>query len=132
VSYLPGKFARFRAAAAAVKGPFRWNVGAKRESLDTTSFESPVSASGVNVHCEHETGPLDTTFGVEGVLDTGVVNLFWPDALLTCDLLYRKDSPLGYQNVLADVLDFNPSTAVREVGRFSAQLQATGLVSPAA
>lgn len=129
---LPGKFARFRASAANIAGPFRWGASFRRERLDTTNFESAVSASGVNVHTEGTTGPLDSTFTVEGWLDDGVINLFFPDASLTCDLLFRKLISLGYKNVVADVLDFAPGTAVREVGRFTAQLQSNGVVNPAA
>ena len=129
--FLPGKFARFRSGGANVRGPFRWGFSAKRESIDTTNFESPVSASGNNVACEHETGPLDTTFNVEGYMDTAIVNMFFPDAALACDLLYRKNPVVGFLAVPADVLDFNPGTAVREVGRFSASLQTNGWSIPA-
>ena len=81
---LPGKFARFRAAATSINGPYRWAASFKRERLDTTTFESAVSASGNNLHTEGTTGPLDSMFTVEGWMDDGIVNLFFPDAGLTC------------------------------------------------
>lgn len=129
---LPGKFARFRTANVARRGPFRWSPSFRRERLDTTDFESVVSASGNNVHTEGLTGVLDTTFQVEGYMRDDLVNLFFPEAALTCDLYFRKNVALGYVGVAADVLEFTPSTAVREVARFTTQLQANGLVSPAA
>jgi len=129
---LAGKFARFRVASAAINGPYRWGAGFKRERLDTTNFERTVGGSGVNVHTDGLTGVLDSTFQVEGWIDDGVTNLFFPDAALACDFLFRKNVALGYFGVAADVLDFSPGTAVREVARFTAQLQANGLVSPAA
>lgn len=129
---LPGKFARFRAASTAIAGPFRWNVGFRRERLDLTNFESAVSATGVNVHTEGTTGPLDTTFQVETYMTDTAVNLFFPDASLSCDLLFRKTVALGYYGVSADVLSFSPSTEVRQVARATVELQANGLVSPAA
>lgn len=115
-----------------ITGPFRWNVGFKRERLDLTNFESAVSLDGVNVHTEGTTGPLDTTFTVEAYLNDANVNLFFPTSSLICDLYFRKNVQLGYTSILADVLDFGPSTAVREVAKATAQLQANGLVSPAA
>lgn len=129
---LPGKFARFRAASANIVGPYRWGAGFRRERLDTTNFESAVSASGVNVHTEGTTGPLDSIFTVEGWLDDAVINLFFPDATMTCDFWFRKSVSLGYNSISADVLDFGPATAVREVGRFTCQMQTSGVVSPAA
>lgn len=132
MAFLPGKFARFRSASANVTGAYKWSPSFKRERLDTTNFESVVSSSGNNVHTEGTTGPLDTTFSVEGWATDANVNTFFPEAALTCDLLYRKSSSLGYMGVVADVLDFGPSTAAREMARFTANLQASGLVSPAA
>jgi len=131
-NYLPGKFGRFRRAGAAVEGAYRWAPGFRRERLDTTNFESAVSASGNNLHTEGTTGPLDTTFTVEGYLTPGNVNMFFPEEDLTCDLLFRKNNPLGYTGVVADVLEFSPSLGVREVAKFTSNLQANGLVSPAA
>lgn len=132
MAFLPGKFARFRVASAAITGPFRWNVGFRRERLDTTNFESATGVSGVNVHSEGLTGPLDTIFNVEGVLDSAGLNIFFPESALTCDLYFRKSVALGYAGVVADVLTFNPSTAVRDRGAFTAELQASGLVPQAA
>jgi hypothetical protein len=132
VAKLPGKFARFQANATTATGAFRWGASFTRERLDTTTFESAVSASGLNLHTDGTTGPLDSKFTVEGWIDDAVLNLFFPDAALTCHLLFRKNVSLGYKNVVADVLDFGPATAVREVGRFTAQLQSSGLVNLAA
>lgn len=132
MAYLPGKFARFRVASAAITGPFRWSPSFRRERLDTTNFESTVSASGNNVHSEGVTGVLDTTFSVEGYLTDTIINTFFPEASLTCDLYFRKAVALGYVGVVADVLDFAPNTSVRQTSQFTAQLQANGLVSPAA
>lgn len=129
---LPGKFGRFRSSSQNVVGPFRWGASFRRERIDTTNFESVLSATGKNLHTEGETGPLDSMFTVEGHLDTTVINLFFPDAAITCDLLYRKDVALGYKNVSADVLDFAPGIAVREAARFTAQLQSNGLIPMAA
>lgn len=132
MAFLPGKFARFRHDSATTSGSFRWNVGFKRERLDTTNFESVVSLSNNNVHSEGLTGVLDTTFSVEGYPNDVAINVMFPEASLNCDLLYRKNVALGYKGVLADVLSFTPSTSVREQARFTAELQANGLVSPAA
>lgn len=132
MAFLPGKFARFRAASTAVAGTFRWNVGFRRERLDVTTFESTVSASGYNVHSDGLTGVLDTTFQVEMYMNDAVINVFFPEAALSCDLLYRKAVSLGYNGVSADVLEFTPNTSVRDRAMGTAQLQANGLVSPAA
>lgn len=131
-SFLPGKFARFSLGADSVAGAYRWSPGFRRERLDTTNFESAVSASGINVFSEGDTGPLDTTFSVEMYVSAVNVNFFFPDAQLTCSLYYRKNVPLGYTGLIADVLDFSPSTAVREVAKATAQLQTSGLVAAAA
>jgi hypothetical protein len=131
VAYLPGKFARFSAGASVVEGAFRWSVGFRRERLDTTNFESVVGVSGVNVHSEGLTGILDTTFSVEGYVNTDTINLFFPDVELACALYYRKDVSLGY-SCDADVLSFSPQTSVRDKAGFTAELQANGLVNPAA
>lgn len=125
---LPGKFARFRAATVSVQGAFRWNVGFRRERLDLTNFESAVSATGVNVFSEGTTGVLDTTFQVEVYLNDTTINLFFPDASLVCDLLFRKNVQLGYVGIVADVLNFAPSTEVRQVGKATVDLQSNGLV----
>ena len=135
-TYLPGKFARLNVTnpiygSGSAAGPFRWSPGFRRERLDTTNFESVLSADGYNVHSEGQTGPLDTVFSVEGWMTVEIINLFWPAPPLSCDLLFRKNVALGYKGVIADVLDFGPSTGVRENGKFTAQLQANGLVSPA-
>lgn len=132
MSFLPGKFARFRLSSTAVTGPFRWNIGFRRERLDTTNFESVVGATGVNVHSEGLTSVLDTTFQVETYVNDAAVNVFFPDASLSCDLLYRKTVTLGYMGIAADVLEFTPNTGVRERAMGTAQLQSNGLVSPAA
>lgn len=137
MAFLNGKFARFSAAVspsapAPVAGPFRWAAGFKRERLDTTNFESAVSASGNNVHTEGDTGPLDTTFTVEGLNNTTTINLFFPDSPLLCDLLFRKSVALGYKNVSADVLSCEPTVELRQMSRFTAQLQSNGIVNPAA
>lgn len=133
MAYLPGKFARFyKSGTGNVTGPFRWSVGFRRDRLDTTSFESTVGASGVNVHSDGETGVLDTTFQVEtNIVDT-TVNLFFPDSSVTCNLYFRKTVALGYIGVVADVLSFSPSTEVRGLAKATVELQANGLVSPAA
>lgn len=129
--FLPGKFARFRMPAE-FAGPFKWNVGFRRERLDLTNFESPLSASGNNVHSEGTTGVLDTTFGVELYMTDANVNAFFPEAPVLCDLLYRKNISLGYKGVTADVLEFQPNTTVRDRAMGTAQLQANGLVQQAA
>lgn len=131
MAYLPGKFARFTAGGTTATGAFRWSIGFKRDRLDTTNFESVVGASGVNVHTEGLTGVLDTIFSVEGHQSDTLVNLFFPDASVACTLLYRKAVSLGY-SCTADVLSFSPQTSVRDKAGFSAELQASGLVSPAA
>lgn len=128
---LPGKFARFANSGAAVAGPFRWNIGFRRERLDTTTFESVVSASGNNVHSDGVTGVLDTTFQVETYITAAIVNIFFPEAALSCNLQFNKTSGLGY-TVSADVLEFTPTTAVRDRAMATVQLQTSGLVSPAA
>lgn len=132
MAFLPGKFARIKVASTSVTGPFRWNVNFRRERLDTTNFESTASASGVNIHSEGLTGVLDTVFTIEGYSNTDVINVLFPDASVTCDLLFRKSVALGYQSVAADVLSYQTNTAVRERAQFTAELQANGLVSPAA
>jgi hypothetical protein len=131
---LAGKFARFApiTGGAGLNGPYRWGGGFKRERLDTTNFESAVSASGNNIHSEGLTGILDSTFQIEGWIDDAVINTLFPEATLAADFLFRKNVALGYKNVAVDVLDFSPGTAVREVGKFICQAQANGLVSPAA
>lgn len=132
-SYLPGKFGRFYlSSVGVVEGAYRWSPGFRRERLDTTNFESAVSTSGNNVFSEGTTGPLDTTFSVEMYVSPVNVNFFFPDATLTCSLFYRKNIQLGYSGLVADVLDFSPSTAVREVAKATAQLQTSGLVASAA
>lgn len=131
MAFLPGKFARFRAPGV-FAGPFRWNIGFRRERLDLTNFESVVGASGVNVHSEGTTGVLDTTFSVELYMTDVNVNMFFPDASVACDLLYRKNVELGYKSISADVLEFSPNTTVRDRSMGTAQFQANGLVSQAA
>jgi len=132
VAFLPGKFARFRAAGISASGAFRWNIGFRRERLDVTTFESTVSASGNNVHSDGLTGVLDTTFQVETYISDTTYNLFFPEASLSCDLFYRKLVQLGYSGILADVLEFTPNVTVRDRAMGTVQLQANGLVSPAA
>lgn len=132
MAFLPGKFARFRVLSTAVAGPFRWNIGFRRERLDVTTFESTVSASGNNVFSDGLTGPMDTTFQVEAYMTDANVNIFFPDSLLTCDLLFRKNVSLGYVGLLADVLEFTPNTSVRDRAMGTAQLQTSGLVTSAA
>lgn len=116
----------------AVAGPFRWNIGFRRERLDVTTFESTVSASGNNLHTDGLTGPLDTTFQVEAYVNDATVNIFFPEAQLVSDLLYRKNVTLGYNGVAADVLEFTPNQAVRDRAMATVQMQSNGLVSPAA
>ncbi len=132
-SYLPGKFARVYATGIGnIAGAYRWTPGFRRERLDTTNFESAVSTSGYNVFSEGDTGPLDTTISLELWVSPTNVNYFFPDAPLTVSLFYRKNNPLGYSNLLCDVLDFSPGTSVREVAKGTAQLQTSGIVSSAA
>jgi len=127
--YLPGKFGRFYVQGGGnVSGAYRWSPGFKRERLDTTNFESAVSPSGNNVFSEGDTGVLDTTFTIEMYLSAVNVNFFFPDATLVCSLYYRKNIPLGYSGLIADVLDFSPNTAVREMAKATVQLQTNGLV----
>lgn len=130
MAFLPGKFARFRMPSQ-IQGPFRWNVGFRRERLDVTNFESAVSASGLNVHSEGLTGVLDTTFSVEVYMVDTIINAFFPEAPVVCDLLYRKNVSLGYRSVNADILEFQPNTSVRDKAMATVQMQANGLVSPA-
>jgi len=132
LAYLPGKFARFQVASTAIAGPYRWNVGFRRERLDVTTFESTVSASGNNVHSDGLTGVLDTTFQVETLMNDAYINLFFPEAQLTCDLYFRKLIQLGYTGLVADVLEMTPNTERRGVSSATVQLQTSGLVSPAA
>lgn len=131
MAFLPGKFARFKAPLS-VTGAFRWNVGFRRERLDLTNFESTVSVSGNNVHTEGTTGVLDTTFGVEMYMSDANVNLFFPEAAVSCDLLFRKNVQLGYIGVSGDVLEFQPNTTVRDRAMGTVQMQANGLVPLAA
>lgn len=130
--FLPGKFARFRSGGSSTTGAFRWNVGFRRERLDVTTFESAVSVSGNNVHSDGLTGVLDTTFQVETYVNDAIINMFFPEALLTCDLYFRKTIALGYVGIAADVLEFSPNTSVRDRAMATVQLQSSGLVSPAA
>lgn len=130
--FLPGKFARFRVGGVSQTGPFRWNIGFRRERLDVTTFESAVSASGNNLHSDGLTGVLDTTFQVETYVNDATVNLFFPEAAVVCDLYYRKAVALGYIGISADVLEFTPNTAVRDRAMATVQMQSNGLVSPAA
>lgn len=132
MAYLPGKFARFRVASTAVAGPYRWNIGFRRERLDTTTFESTVSVSGNNVHSDGLTGVLDTTFQVETLMSDVNVNIFFPEAQIVCDLYYRKLIQLGYTGLIADVLELTPTTERRGIGTATAQLQTSGLVPQAA
>ena len=129
---LAGKFARFQASGTAINGPFRWGAGFKRERLDTTNFESAVDAGNINVFSEGLTGVVDTTFTVEGWIDDTTLNVFYPSQQFTADFLFRKNVSLGYKSVAVDVLDFSPGTAAREAGKFTAQMQASGLVGTAA
>jgi hypothetical protein len=129
---LPGKFARFQLGSSAVEGAFRWNVGFRRERLDTTTFESDVSNSGNNLCSDGVTGVLDTTFQVEIYNSAAAINILYPETSLLCDLLFRQNVSLGYNNITADVLSFSPSTDVRGVSKGTAELQSNGLVSPAA
>lgn len=131
MAFLPGKFARVKAPTA-ITGPFRWNIGFRRERLDLTNFESTVSLSGNNVHSEGATGILDTTFSLEMYMSDANVNTFFPESQMTVDLLYRKAVQLGYIGVTADVLEFQPNTAVRDRSMGTIQLQANGLVPQAA
>lgn len=132
MAFLPGKFARFTAGGITTTGAHRWNIGFRRERLDVTTFESAVSASGYNLHTDGLTGPLDTTFQVETYVNDVIVNLFFPEAALVASLYFRKTVALGYVGVSADVLEFTPNTGVRERAMATVQLQANGLVSPAA
>jgi hypothetical protein len=138
VAALPGKYARFNSPSGSpVGGPFRWNIGFRRERLDTTNFESAVDAAGVNVFSEGATGVLDTTVQMEMYnSDVSVAgNFFFPGLTLTGDLLFRKPglaqfggTAHGYIGLILDVLDFSPSTAVREVSKSTIQLQSNGFV----
>lgn len=132
MAFLPGKFARFTAGGVTASGTFKWDVGFRRDRLDTTHFESTVSASGNNVHSEGLTGVLDTTFSVSGHVSDTLVNILFPEASIAATLLYRRNVSLGYSVASADVLSFSPSTSARGKAEFSAELQANGLVSPAA
>ena len=60
------------------------------------------------------------------------INLLFPEANLAVDLFYRKTVQLGYTIAYADVLSFQPRTAVRDKASFTCELQSSGLVSPAA
>ena len=132
MAYLPGKFARFRVASTAIAGPYRWNIGFRRERLDTTTFESEVSFSENNVHSDGMTGVLDTTFQVETLMSDVNVNIFFPESQIVCDLYYRKLIQLGHTGLIADVLELTPSTERRGIATSTAQLQTSGLVAPAA
>jgi hypothetical protein len=127
---LPGKFARFRGAGTAISGAFRWNIGFRRERLDTTNFES--ASNGVNVFSQGLTGVLDTTFQVEFYANDATINLFFPGVEGSADLLYRKAPALGYFGIACDVLSFGPSTEVRGIARYTVEFQSNGLVSAAA
>jgi hypothetical protein len=131
MAFMAGKFARFRMPTA-ITGPFRWNIGFRRERLDLTNFESAVSTSGNNVHSEGTTGVLDTTFSVELYMSDANVNAFFPEAPVVCDLLFRKTVQLGYLSVTADVLEFQPNVSVRDRAMGTAQMQSSGIVSQAA
>ena len=132
MAYLPGKFARFRVASTAIAGPYRWNIGFRRERLDTTTFESTVSVSGNNVHSDGMTGVLDTTFQVETLMSDVNVNIFFPEAQIVCDLYYSKLIQLGYIGLIADVLELTPSTERRGIATSTVQLQTSGIVYQAA
>lgn len=132
MAFLAGKFARFRVASTAVTGPFRWDIQFRRERLDVTNFESTAGGTGVNIHTDGLTGPLDTIFTVEGYVNDSVVNVLFPDANIACDLFFRKSVSLGYTVGYADVLSYRANTGVRERAQFTAELQASGLVAPAA
>lgn len=129
--YLPGKFARFTAGGVSVAGAYEWGLTARRDRLDTTNFESAVSANGINVCSDGLTGVLDTTFNVSGYASAALINILYPAAELACTLLFRKNTPLGYYISYADVLSFAPKTSVRDKGGFSAELQSSGIVGPA-
>lgn len=131
MAYLAGKFARFNAGGTNVVGAYKWGIGFKRDRLDTTSFESAVSVDGVNVFSDGLTGVMDTTFSVDGYVSDVLVNLFFPQANLSAVLYYRKNVALGYVITYADILSFTPSTSVRDKAVFTAELQTSGLVSPA-
>ncbi|TXH99555.1 MAG: hypothetical protein E6Q76_19595 [Rhizobium sp.] len=130
MAFLPGKFARFRMPTA-IAGPFRWNIGFRRERLDLTNFESPLSTSGVNVHSEGTTGILDTTFSVEMYCNDTTINAFFPEITVVCDLLFRKAAQLGYLGINADILEFTPNTSVRDKAMATVNFQATGIVRQA-
>jgi hypothetical protein len=132
VAFLAGKFARVTVDAVTATGPYRWGLGAKRERLDVTTFESTVGATGVNLHTDGLTGPMDTTISVEGWQNDVTPNLLFPDASAALGLFWRKAVQLGYTIGSADVLDYNSNTTVREKAGWTAQLQTNGLVAPAA
>lgn len=137
MAFLNGKWARFSATTTSVAGSssgnvtgaYKWAIGFKRDRLDTTNFES--SADTINVFSEGLVGVLDTTFSVDGYVSDTNVNIFWPGSSLAAGLYYRKTSQLGYTISNADLLDFSPTTTVRDKAGFSAQFQTNGTVNPA-
>lgn len=130
VASLPGKFGRFNSpSGVTAQGAFRWNVGFRRERLDTTTFDS--DTDNTNVFSNGVTGVLDTTFQVEIYNNSSTPNLLFPGASVTCDLLFNRISTLGYKNIAADVLSFAPSSEVRGVSKGTAELQSNGLVASA-
>lgn len=132
MAFMAGKFARVTVDGVTATGPYRWSIGFKRERLDVTTFEATVGATGVNVHTDGLTGPLDTTIQVEGYQNDVTPNLLFPDSSAALTLLWRKAVALGYTVASADVLDYNSNTAVRDKAGWTSQLQASGLVAPAA
>lgn len=132
MAFLAGKFARVTVGAVTATGPYRWQIGFRRERLDVTTFESTVGLTGVNLHTDGLTGPLDTTVTIEGYQTDTTPNLLFPDASTSLALLWRKNVALGYAIAVADVLSYNSNTAVRDKAGWSAECQASGIVSPAA
>lgn len=126
-----GKFGRVQGSGVPLGYLSAWRARFRRDPIDTTNFET--TTDGVNVGEEQLTGTLGTTFTVEGYVDqTAGMNLFYPYTQVTMDFLYRKTSPVGFRNVVVDILGFEPGGGVKDVFKYTAEVKVNGLLGVAA
>ena len=100
----------------AIAGVNSWRFPQQAAKVPFTNFESPVDGTG-RVWEEFLRGVCTGQVQIEGVFDgdtvTGSPLAFPVGTLIVCDLLFFKNPPVGYFDLLVFVDSFDPGTAFK-------------------
>lgn len=125
-----GTAGAIRLANVGVAGITSWEFPQRASTVNVTNFLSPTNANGVMVRQLIGGGIIEPSVTVEGIFDGDTTNSaakFPLGTTVAVDLLFSKSSLLGYHDMNAIVVEFNPRQRLgNDPATFTARLELIG------